>query len=60
MAEQHTREKVSAVVIAYNDAPNMRKCLESLHWVDELVVIDSHSTDGTTDICREFTSKIFQ
>ncbi len=59
MAEKKTREKVSAVVIAYNDAPNMRKCLESLHWVDELVVIDSHSTDGTTDICREFTPSVF-
>ncbi len=59
MAKRNMREKVSAVVIAYNDAPNMRKCLESLHWVDELVVIDSHSTDGTTDICREFTPNVF-
>jgi len=51
--------KVSGVVIAYNDAPNIRKCLESLHWVDELVVIDSYSTDGTTEICREFTPHVF-
>jgi glycosyltransferase involved in cell wall biosynthesis len=59
MAEKKARAKVSAVVIAYNDAPNMRKCLESLRWVDELVVIDSHSTDGTTEICREFTPYVF-
>lgn len=53
------RAKISAVVIAYNDAPNIRTCLESLHWVDELVVIDSHSTDGTTEICQEFTPHVF-
>jgi glycosyltransferase involved in cell wall biosynthesis len=51
--------KLSAVVIAYNDAPNMRRCLDSLHWVDEIVVIDSHSTDGTTEICLEYTEKVF-
>ena len=51
--------KISGVVIAYNDAPNIRKCLESLDWVDELVVIDSYSTDGTTEICREFTPHVF-
>ena len=59
MAEKKLRKKISAVVIAYNDAPNIRKCLESLHWVDELVVIDSYSTDGTTEICREFTPHVF-
>lgn len=59
MGEKKFREKISAVVIAYNDAPNMRKCLEGLSWVDELVVIDSHSTDGTTEICHEFTPHVF-
>jgi len=51
--------KISAVVIAYNDAPNMRRCLDSLHWVDEIVVIDSHSTDGTTGICLDYTDNVF-
>ena len=59
MDKQHARCKISAVVIAYNDAPNMRRCLDSLHWVDEIVVIDSHSTDGTTEICLEYTEKVF-
>jgi len=48
-------KKVSAVVIAYNDEPNMRACLESLAWADELIVVDSHSTDATAQISREFT-----
>jgi len=59
VASLKKRAKVSGVVIAYNDAPNIRTCLESLHWVDELVVIDSYSTDGTTEICQEFTPHIF-
>lgn len=52
--------KVSAVVIAYNDEPNMRGCLETLRWADEIVVVDSHSTDGTEKISLEFTDKVFQ
>ncbi len=56
-----TREgdKVSALVIAYNDEPNMRACLETLTWADEIVVVDSHSTDATEAISREFTDKVF-
>jgi glycosyltransferase involved in cell wall biosynthesis len=37
----------------------MRRCLDSLHWVDEIIVVDSHSTDGTTEICLEYTDKVF-
>jgi glycosyltransferase involved in cell wall biosynthesis len=46
--------------MAYNDEPNMRACLESVTWADELIVVDSHSTDGTERISREFTDKIYQ
>lgn len=53
-------QKVSAYVIAYNDEPNIRPCLESLRWVDELIVVDSYSTDATAKISREYTDKIFQ
>jgi glycosyltransferase involved in cell wall biosynthesis len=52
--------KVSVVVIAYNDEPNMRACLESVAWADELIVVDSHSTDATEKISREFTDKVYQ
>jgi glycosyltransferase involved in cell wall biosynthesis len=54
-----TPRKISAVVIAYNDAPKIRRCLDSLHWVDVIVVIDSHSTDGTTEICLDYTENVF-
>ncbi len=59
MTDLTSSHKLSAVVIAYNDAPNMRRCLDSLHWVDEIIVVDSHSTDGTTEISLEYTDKVF-
>ncbi len=53
--------KLSVYVIAYNDEPNMRACLESVAgWGDELIVVDSHSTDRTAAISREFTNKVYQ
>jgi len=55
-----TAPKLSAVVIAYNDEPNIRACLESVTWADELIVVDSHSTDATATISREFTDKVYQ
>ena len=48
------------MVIAYNDEPNMRACLESITWADEIIVVDSHSTDATERISREFTDKVYQ
>ncbi len=52
---------VSVYVIAYNDEPNIRPCLASVAgWAAEIIVVDSHSTDRTTDIAGEFTKKIFQ
>ncbi len=55
-----TAPKVSALVIAYNDEPNIRACLESVSWADELIVVDSYSTDATEKISREFTDKVYQ
>jgi len=55
-----TREKVSAVIISNNDEPNIRACLETLTWAEEIVVVDSCSTDATEKISREFTDKVYQ
>ncbi|MCA9472010.1 MAG: glycosyltransferase family 2 protein [Nitrospirales bacterium] len=57
-AAHHPR--VSAVVIAYNDEMNMRACLESVTWADEIIVVDSFSTDRTAAISREFTDQVYQ
>ncbi len=52
--------KLSAYVIAYNNEDSLRACLESVAWADELIVVDSHSTDATERIAREFTDKVYQ
>lgn len=51
--------RISAVVITYNEERNIQRCLESLSWVDEIVVVDSFSQDRTKKIASTFTDKIF-
>lgn len=49
---------LSVVLITKNEAENIRACLESVRWADEIIVVDSGSTDGTVEICREFTPHV--
>jgi glycosyltransferase involved in cell wall biosynthesis len=44
--------KLSVVVITKNEESVIARCLESVAWADEVVVVDSGSTDRTLDICR--------
>ncbi|HEB76335.1 MAG TPA: glycosyltransferase family 2 protein [Nitrospirae bacterium] len=50
---------ISAVIITRNEEDRIERCLESLSWCDEIVVVDSGSTDGTVEVARRFTSKVF-
>lgn len=43
---------LSVVLIIRNEADNLPRCLASVAWADEIVVVDSHSTDGTREICE--------
>jgi glycosyltransferase involved in cell wall biosynthesis len=54
------RMSVSCMIICQNEAPRIRACLESVKWCDEIVVVDGLSTDGTEQICREYTSRVFE
>ena len=49
---------LSAIVITKNEEAMIRRCLESLAWADEIVVMDSGSTDATLEICRELGAKV--
>jgi glycosyltransferase involved in cell wall biosynthesis len=51
--------KLSVVIATKEEENNIRDCLESVKWADEIVVVDDASTDRTVEICREFTDKIF-
>jgi len=52
------REAISGCVMTFNNEDKIRRCLESLKWCDEIVVVDSLSTDSTLEICREYTDQI--
>jgi glycosyltransferase involved in cell wall biosynthesis len=54
------RPTVSAIVVCFNEEKNIGDCLESLRWCDEIVVVDSFSTDRTVEICRQYTDRIIQ
>lgn len=49
---------ISVVLITRNEAGRIRRCLESVRWADELIVVDQHSTDKTADICREYGATV--
>ena len=50
--------KLSVTIITFNEESNIRDCLESIQWADEIIVVDSNSTDNTVSICREYTDQI--
>jgi glycosyltransferase involved in cell wall biosynthesis len=51
--------KISCIIITRNEAKNIGRCLQSVAWADEIVIVDSGSTDDTKKIASEFTDKIF-
>jgi glycosyltransferase involved in cell wall biosynthesis len=54
-------EKLSVVIITYNEERNIGRCLDSVKTIaDEIVVLDSFSTDKTEEICRAKGAKFFQ
>jgi glycosyltransferase involved in cell wall biosynthesis len=50
---------LAVTVITKNESKHIRNCLESVKWVDEIIILDSGSTDDTVAICREYTDKVF-
>lgn len=50
---------IAAVIIAYNEEKNIKKCLESVKWADEIIVVDSFSTDKTFSISKKYADKVF-
>lgn len=50
---------LSVVIIAKNEARNIRACLETVKWADERIVVDAESTDATVDLARVSTDRVF-
>lgn len=53
------KASLSVVIITKNEENNIRECLESVLWADEIIILDSGSEDNTVAISKEYTDKIF-
>lgn len=56
-----SRASISLIILTYNEEVNIEHTLESVKkWVEEIIIVDSFSTDKTLEICRKYTDKIYQ
>jgi glycosyltransferase involved in cell wall biosynthesis len=53
-------EKLSILLPVFNEEKNIVECLESVKWADEILVVDSYSTDQTLEIARKYNARIIQ
>lgn len=58
--EEAARRKLSVIIPCFNEEENIEACLESVTWADEVLVVDSYSTDATLDRARRYTDRILQ
>lgn len=60
MGDGYFMNKLSVIIPCYNNQDIIRDCLESVKWADEILVVDSFSTDNTLEIVKEYTNRILQ
>jgi (heptosyl)LPS beta-1,4-glucosyltransferase len=53
-------ETVSCAIVVYNEERNIKDCLESVKWMDEIVLVDAFSSDRTVEISKSYTPNIHQ
>jgi glycosyltransferase involved in cell wall biosynthesis len=53
------KEKISAVINTLDEEKNIRSCLESVRWCDEIVVVDMYSDDRTVEIARTLGARVY-
>jgi glycosyltransferase involved in cell wall biosynthesis len=54
------KEKLTAIIPTLNEAHNIAKCLDSVRWADEVIVVDSFSTDSTVEICKKYGVSVLE
>ena len=51
-------ESITGIVITLNEQENIEKCIQSIKWVDELIVVDTGSSDNTIELARKYANFI--
>lgn len=51
---------MACAIVSFNEEKNIQSCLESAKWMDEIIIVDSFSTDRTIEIAQAYTNRIFQ
>jgi len=52
------RENISAVIITKNEKSNIERCLKSVQWADEIIVLDNNSSDNTAQLAKNMGANI--
>ena len=60
MSNRGPGEKISVCIICGNEIDNIERCLKSVTWADEILVLDSFSNDGTYEVAQKYTDKVFR
>ncbi len=50
---------ISVIIHTFNEEKNIRNCLETVKWADEIIIVDMYSDDRTIEIAKEYTDKIY-
>ncbi|MDP8243907.1 MAG: glycosyltransferase family 2 protein [Candidatus Hinthialibacter antarcticus] len=53
-------QKLTALILSYNEEANLPDCLQSVQWADEIFVVDSFSTDRSVEIAESFGARVAQ
>lgn len=53
-------QTLTVVLVTLNEEKNIERCLNSVRWANEIVVVDSFSKDRTVELARRFTEKVYQ
>lgn len=51
---------LSVIIITKDESEHIARCLKSVSWADEIIVLDSGSTDNTVSICKQFTPHVYE
>ena len=53
-------KRISVFIITHNEEKNIERCLKSISWADEIIMVDSSSGDRTLDIAKKYTKNIYK